>query len=76
MISLDPSKIRLIRRSRTICSTGTARSPRAARDSAVSYPRPPRICSNSSPTRQAISLDHNLASAASIRMSLRPSSAI
>ena len=30
MISVEPSKIRLIRRSRSICSAGTARSPRAA----------------------------------------------
>ena len=36
MISVEPSKIRLIRRSRSICSAGTARSPRAASESAVS----------------------------------------
>jgi hypothetical protein len=36
MISDDPSKIRLMRMSRSICSAGTPRSPRAARDAAVS----------------------------------------
>ena len=33
MISLEPSKIRLIRTSRSCCSAGTARSPRARSDS-------------------------------------------
>ena len=55
MISVEPSKIRLIRRSRSICSAGTARSPRAASESAVSKPRPPRICTSSSAIRQAVS---------------------
>jgi len=36
MISDDPSKIRLMRMSRSICSAGTPRSPRAAMDAAVS----------------------------------------
>ena len=34
MISLEPSKMRLIRRSRSSCSAGTARSPRAASEAA------------------------------------------
>ena len=75
MISLEPSKIRLIRTSRSCCSAGTARSPRAASDSAVSKPRPPRICTSSSAMSQAISLAQSFASAASIRMSVSPASA-
>jgi len=36
MISVAPSKMRLIRMSRMACSTGTGFSPRAFSDSAVS----------------------------------------
>ena len=36
MISVDPSKMRLMRMSRSICSAGTGFSPRRASDSAVS----------------------------------------
>ena len=36
MISLEPSKMRLIRMSRIICSAGMGFSPRAASDAAVS----------------------------------------
>ena len=75
MISVEPSKIRLIRMSRSTCSAATARSPRAASDAAVSNPRPPRICTSSSAICHAISEAHILASAASMRMSLRSSSA-
>src|SRR3954449_11881104 len=42
MISVEPSKMRLMRMSRSACSAGTGFSPRARQDSAVSYPRPPR----------------------------------
>ncbi len=76
MISEEPSKIRLIRMSRSICSAGTGFSPRAASDAAVSYPRPPRIWIISSTTFQAISEVYSFASAPSIRMSVRSSSAI
>lgn len=76
MISVEPSKIRLIRMSRSICSAGTARSPRAASEAAVSKPRPPRIWTSSSEISQPISEPYSLASAASMRMSLRLSSAI
>ena len=75
MISDDPSKIREMRRSRSICSAGMGRSPRARSDSAVSKPRPPRIWTISSATSHAISRQYSLASAASMRMSLRSSSA-
>ena len=50
MISEEPSKMRLILESRSICSAGTPRSPRAASDSAVSKPRPPLIWTSSSST--------------------------
>ncbi|MDI2022259.1 hypothetical protein PJL18_02792 [Paenarthrobacter nicotinovorans] len=76
MISLEPSKILLMRRSRRSCSAGTARSPRASRESAVSKPRPPRICTSSSAILQLNSVDHSLASAASMRTSFWPASAI
>jgi hypothetical protein len=36
MISVEPSKMRLMRMSRIACSTPTGRSPRARSDSAVS----------------------------------------
>jgi hypothetical protein len=36
MISLEPSKMRLMRMSRSVCSAGTGFSPRARNDSAVS----------------------------------------
>ncbi len=68
--------MRLMRRSRRICSAGTPRSPRARRDSAVSKPRPPRIWTSSSAISQAISEAYSLARAPSMRMSLRSSSAI
>ena len=75
MISVEPSKIRLIRRSRRICSAGMPFSPRARSDSAVSYPRPPRIWISSSAICHAFSEANSLISPASIRMSLRSSSA-
>ncbi|PYO94312.1 MAG: hypothetical protein DMD62_06265 [Gemmatimonadetes bacterium] len=69
MISDDPSKIRLMRKSRMMRSTGTGASPRARRESAVSYPRPPRICRVSSMICQPASELYSLAMAASSRMS-------
>ena len=75
MISLEPSKMRFTRMSRIACSTGTGFSPLAFSDSAVSYPRPPRTCMSSSITFQASSEPYTLHSAASMRMSLRLSSA-
>ena len=69
MISVEPSKIRLIRMSRSACSAGTGFSPRALSDAAVSYPRPPRTWISSSSTFHPISEPYSLASAASIRMS-------
>src|SRR6476620_10744785 len=75
MISDDPSKIRLMRASRIARSTGMPASPRPRSESAVSYPRPPRICSVSSTIRQPISVFHIFAMAASSRMSLFPRSA-
>src|ERR687888_155598 len=49
--------------------TPSGASPRAASDSAVSYPRPPRICIASSTNLQALTVFHSLAAAASSRMS-------
>ena len=57
-------------------STGTGVSPRARSESAVSYPRPPRICTVSSMMRQPASELYSLAIAASRRMSYPPRSAI
>ena len=69
MISDDPSKIRLMRKSRIARSTGIGSSPRRASDSAISYPRPPRICSVSSMILQPASVLYIFAIAASSRMS-------
>ena len=76
MISDDPSKVRLMRRSRSTCSALTGFSPRALREAAVSKPRPPRIWTSSSAASQAISEVKSLASAASMRMSRSWASAI
>ncbi len=43
MISLDPSKIMLMRESRKLRSSGNGYSPRSRNESALSYPLPPRI---------------------------------
>ena len=74
MISLEPSKIRLMRLSRIARSMGNGFSPRARSESAVSYPRPPRICSASSTLRHASSVLNIFAIAASRRMSVPPRS--
>ena len=57
-ISVEPSKIRLIRRSRRSCSAGTGRSPRAASDSARSNPRPPRTAPSRRPPARPFHSPH------------------
>src|ERR1051326_9009749 len=74
-ISLVPSKMRLMRMSRMMRSTGYAFSPRSRSDRAVSYPRPPRICTRWSMHCHATSVLNSFAIAASSRRSTLPRSA-
>ncbi len=69
LISLVPSKMRLMRESRSMRSTPVAGSPRAASERSVSKPRPPRTWRAASTCSQPRLVFHSLAAAASRRMS-------